>query len=360
MSGMENKPKPVVIVCPLNWGIGHATRCVPIVHQLLAHGYQPVLASSGQALEFLKRTFPELPHEELPDYQIRYQKKGSFSLKIVKLIPSILKAIKKERQATEELVKKYAAVGIISDNRFGCRSKKVPSVFITHQIRVLSPVGQRLLRALNKKHINKFDACWIPDFEGDKSLTGKLSKPYKSIKRVEYLGALSRLQPQSPNPDEGFQYLALLSGPEPQRSILEDILKEELKAYSGKSMLIRGVFDGECKTTIDGQLTIKDHALDGELERLISDCKVVISRSGYSTVMDLCQWGKRAIMVPTPGQTEQEFLSERLDKKGYVPNMAQTTFNLAEAERKLALYTGLPKMEPSSVDWAKLFKPFEG
>lgn len=355
---MENKPKPVVIVCPLNWGIGHATRCVPIVRQLLIHGYQPVLASSGQALELLKRTFPELAHEELPDYQIKYQKKGSFSLKIAKLIPSILKAIKKERQATEDLVKKYAAVGVISDNRFGCRSKKVPSIFITHQIRVLSPVGQRLLRALNKKHINKFDACWIPDFEGDKSLTGKLSKPYKSIKKVEYLGALSRLQPQAPSSTDGFQYLALLSGPEPQRSILEDILKEELKAYSGKSVLIRGVFEGESKLTVEGQLTIQDYALDAELEKLISDSKVVISRSGYSTVMDLCQWGKRAIMIPTPGQTEQEFLSERMDKKGYVPNNAQTTFNLAEAERKLTLYTGLPKMEPSTVNWAKLFKPF--
>jgi predicted glycosyltransferase len=120
------------------------------------------------------------------------------------------------------------------------------------------------------------------------------------------------------------------------------------------------VFDGECRVEVDGQMTIKDHALNAELEQLISDCKVVICRSGYSTMMDLCQWGKRAIMIPTPGQTEQEFLSERMDKKGYVPNISQTTFKLADAAQKLSIYTGLPKMESASVNWERLFKPFAG
>ena len=166
-----------ILVAPLNWGLGHAARCVPLINALIDNEFQPVLASDGPALDFLRKEFPLLKYYELPSYDIEYAKEGSMlKYKLLVQTPKILKAVSKERKVVEEIIEKEDLAGIISDNRFGVRSEKLPSVYITHQLNVLSGSTSTITTSLHKKTISKFDECWIPDDDNKDRLAGDLSK----------------------------------------------------------------------------------------------------------------------------------------------------------------------------------------
>src|SRR5690606_37732588 len=153
--------KKRILVSPLNWGIGHATRCIPIINALINFGFEPIIASDGDALLLLKKEFPSLLFMEFPSYKISYPKdKKYFKLHLIKYAPKILKAIYNEKKITANLIKTYNIEGIISDNRLGVYNKKVPSIFITHQLQVLSGSTTWLSTLIHKKFINSFNECW--------------------------------------------------------------------------------------------------------------------------------------------------------------------------------------------------------
>ena len=345
-----------ILVAPLHWGLGHATRCIPIIYALIEHGFKPLIASDGAALELLKKEFPTTEYIELPSYQITYSKKASdFLLKLIIDSPKILKAIKKERKIVKQLVKDGKIQGVISDNRLGVRSKKVPSVFITHQLNVLTGNTTGLSSFLHQKVIKKFDACWVPDFEGTDNLSGKLGHPDQLPENVFFIGPLSRMKKL--NSKKKYDILVLLSGPEPQRTFLEEKLRNELRELDKKILFVLGKVEEQIHCYNDGNFRIYNYLGTSALEKAINESELVISRSGYTTIMDLAVLEKKAFFIPTPGQFEQEYLAKRLKSKGVVPSCKQEKFKSNKLE-SVQLFSGLKSRE-NLIDYKSIFSLFK-
>ncbi len=332
--------KPRIMVAALNWGLGHATRCIPIIRELEKHNFEPILASDGQALSLLEKEFPYLTSVLLPPYGIEYPKKGvNFKWKLMMESPKIMRAIKAEKKMTKSLVNKYDLQGIISDNRLGVRSKKLKkNVFITNQLNVLSGNTSFLSSYIHQNYIRKFEECWIPDLETSKNLSGKLGHLNPKPGNIKYIGILSRLEKKEvPNI---YDYIIILSGPEPQRSILESILIKELKDTSLKILFIRGVISEESFTINNPNINVKNYLFGKALEEAINCSKYVVSRSGYTTLMDLAKLEKKAFFIPTPGQWEQQYLAERMQELELAPYCQQEDFNILKLE-EIEKYGGL-------------------
>jgi uncharacterized protein (TIGR00661 family) len=351
--------KKTIVVAPLNWGLGHSTRCIPIIQALLERDFDVVIASDGVALGLLTKEFPELRSFQLPSYKITYATDGRFfKLKMIIDSPKILSAMRNERKAIERITKEVAADGIISDNRLGIYVKGIPNVFITHQLRVLSGSTTQISSALHQQIFKKYDAVWVPDFEGEQNLTGELGHLDKKPKNLHYMGPLSRFE-KLDFPAK-YDLMVLLSGPEPQRTLLEEKLLAELKNFNGSVLLVRGVIESEQQKE---QLTIENGSIlkvnfmqSEELSVAVQSSELMLCRSGYTTVMDLAKLGKKAFFIPTPGQYEQVHIAERLDALGVVPSCTQDAFRLEELDR-VTNYSGLERFE-GSVDFDSLFSVF--
>ncbi|KJD33814.1 glycosyltransferase [Tamlana nanhaiensis] len=347
--------KKRILITPLNWGLGHATRCIPIINALLNFGFEPIIASDGVALSLLQKEFPELQTLTLPSYKVTYAKKGKyFKLKILKNSPKLLKAINAEKKVIKSIIEDYKIDGIISDNRLGVRSKKVPSIFITHQLNVLSGSTTWISTKIHQKIIKKFDVCWVPDTNGSVNLSGKLGHVKSFEIETKYIGPLSRFtKTEAPVKND---VMVLISGPEPQRTLLEEKLFDELKDYNGKVVFVKGKMEAEQIVETIGNITIYNFMTSSLLEKTINESDLVISRSGYTTVMDLAKLSKKAFFIPTPGQFEQEYLAKRLTQLGLVPSCKQEDFTLKKLGQ-MPLYKGLTAFY-FEIDFADLFKPF--
>ncbi len=347
--------KKNILVAPVNWGLGHATRCIPIIHELIAHNFNPILASDGIALEMLRKEFPDLQTLELPSYQIKYPKNGNyFKLKMLQNSPKMIAAIIKEKKIVEEWVSEYNLSGIISDNRFGVRSKKSPSIYITHQLNVFSGNTTWLSSKIHQNIIKKFNECWIPDFENKQNLSGKLGHLEHSKLHLKYINPISRFK--TIDLPKKYDLLVLLSGPEPQRTILEEKLKTEVKKFNGNVIFIRGIIEKEQKNSKSKNITFYNFMKSSELEIAYNESEIVLCRSGYTTIMDLAKLGKKAFFIPTPGQFEQEYLAKKLEQNKLFPFANQNDFKI-ENLSALENYTGI-KFKESSTDFRKLFNIF--
>lgn len=351
---MENKKN--ILVAPLNWGLGHATRCIPIINELRNNGYNPVIASDGEALELLKKEYPELVSVSIPSYQIEYSKKAKFfKLKLLFNSHKIIRAILLESQATKKICKKYNIQGIISDNRLGVFNSKIPSVFITHQLTVLTGNTTWLTTKLHEYFIKKFKECWVPDVDEFPNLSGDLGHLKQTNLNLKYIGPLSRFQKKElPNQ---YDLLVVLSGPEPQRTMLEEKLLEDLILYQGKILFVKGKIENEQKISQQNQFTIYNFMTSVELEKAFNESKLVLCRSGYTTVMDLAKLSKKAFFIPTPGQYEQEYLAKKYKSEGIAPMRKQHKFKLSKLA-ELDFYKGFADFDVNT-NWRKLFSVFE-
>lgn len=352
---MQIKHKKRILVAPLNWGLGHATRCIPIIKALLIHNFEPIIASDGMALELLKKEFPNLKAFELPSYNITYPKNAkNFKIKLLKDAPHFFKTIKREKKVTKTLVETLTISGIISDNRFGVRHKTVNSVFITHQLRVLSGSTTWLSSKLHQNIISKFNACWVPDYAGVKNLSGHLSHDKDFLSSVKYLGPLSRFKKLNLNLK--YNLLVLLSGPEPQRTFLEEKLLKDLKNYQGKVLFIKGKVEAQQQKDSFENIIVYNFMTSNELEIALNESDLVLCRPGYTTIMDLEQLEKKAFFIPTPGQFEQDYLAKKLALEEIAPYCNQDKFNinmLSEIEN----YSGF-KSQKHSLNYTELFRLF--
>jgi predicted glycosyltransferase len=353
---MMKSPK-TILVAPLNWGLGHAARCIPIIEELLIHNYKVLLASDGPALMLLRKEFPHLPFVELPCYQIAYPKSGAFfKLKLMASLPQIRAAVSSEKKIIKKLVQEGRIDGMISDNRLGVRNKKVPSVFLTHQLNVLSGNTSLFSSKMHQGYIKKFTECWVPDVQKTPNLSGKLGHPKKRSFPVTYLAPLSRMKKEEvPNK---YDILALLSGPEPQRTLLEEKLMEAFIDQPEKVLLVRGVIEEEPKSNIHKNITVVNFMLTKELERAINESALVVSRSGYTTIMDLAAMEKEAYFIPTPGQYEQEYLGQQLTQKEIVPSCHQDEFQVSKLA-EISVFKGLKSIK-GTVNYGELFSLFQG
>ena len=329
------KTQKTILVAPLNWGLGHATRCMPIIDELLLQGAKIVLASDGAALQLLKEEYPQLLAIELPSYGIHYKGSNMF-LNMAPQIPKILRAIKLERQNLDSIIKKYRIDAVIADNRYGLSHKKLPTVFITHQLYIQIPQKglQSIINKLNHRFIQRFDQCWVPDWEGRVNLSGILSHP-KINDKVTYLGGLSRFAAKKiANPTKKYDVIVVLSGPEPQRRILEQKIIEQAQQIDLEFLIVGGqMIQQEQKTrTAASHIEHRAFMKAAELATAIQESECVIVRSGYSTLMDLVALDSRKVLlIPTPGQTEQEYLAEYFGQQYGYQSANQANLQLQEA-----------------------------
>ena len=330
--------KRKIIVAPLNWGLGHAARCVPIIHFLLENNFVPIIASDGNALTFLEKEFPNLESFELPSYGISYAKNLKTSLLFQ--LPKIANAVRKEQKIIQKYIENNTGVvGVISDNRFGVRSNKVPSVYITHQLNVISGVTTFISSKIHQRIIKKFNECWIPD-SNDNQLSGLLSKCDNKKLNLKYIGALSRLKKE--NISIKNDVLVVLSGIESQRESLEQKVLLELKKYKGKVVLVQGKIEKEQIVKIENGIKIYNYLLSSDLEKELNQSELIICRSGYSSIMDLAILHKKAFFIPTPNQPEQEYLATYLEKQNLAPFCKEEDFSLSKLDQ-VESYKGLCK-----------------
>lgn len=327
-----------ILIAPLDWGLGHATRSIPLITGLLAEGCEVLIAADGTIQALLEQEFRELTFLPLKGYRIQYsQQKKWLPLKIVLQIPRLLFSIFSEHQWLKKMVKDHSIDAIISDNRFGLYHKHIPSIYITHQL--LIKTGNRfsegLLMKLHYWFIKKYYECWIPDFEGNSNIAGQLSHPSPLPANVKYIGGLSRFETK-PYAELKYDLLILLSGPEPQRTIFEKELLFQLKEYNGTALLVQGLPKANkiSKTNENNTIHVRNHIATQELNLVIEQSKIIISRSGYTTVMDMLKLQKKAILIPTPGQTEQEYLAQYLMLQKLFYSVEQHEFLLSDALEK--------------------------
>jgi uncharacterized protein (TIGR00661 family) len=333
MSRPEISLKPNILISPLDWGLGHATRCIPIINRLIKKNCRVLIACEGKIRLLLEKEFPQLPFIDLKGYRISYSKNSRLlPLQIGKQIPKILSTIQYENERVKAIVKDHTIHGIISDNRFGFYHDAIPSVFITHQLFIKTNLGKfsdHYLQKLNYKYINHFTECWVPDNESSTNLGGKLSHPEtKPSIPTKYIGPVSRFEKLDV---EEKYLLVLLSGPEPQRTLLENSLLTELKNFSIPVVLVRGLPDESKELQVPSNIAVYNHLPAEQLNQKMNEALVVISRCGYSTVMDLAVLKKKSILIPTPGQTEQEYLAGHLMKNNFALCIEQKKFRLSSA-----------------------------
>lgn len=331
-----------ILVVPLDWGLGHTTRCIPVIYELLQQGVAVILAGNSIQKLLLQKECPQCAFIDIQGYNVRYSHKNNQALKMLWQMPRLLKTIYRENKWLKKVIKEYKIDGIISDNRFGLYNHTIPCVFITHQLRIKIPQSkwmERLVQYINYTKINQFRSCWIPDFEGVENLSGELShaakKPYIPC---EYIGPLSRMKalPVAKQPNH---LLILLSGPEPQRSIFEEIILSQIGSYKGTITIVRGLpASNELLPEIDN-VTIYNHLDKEQLNEEMCKAGLIICRSGYSSIMDIASTGSKAILVPTPGQTEQEYLATYLMERKFAISCPQQHCMMKEMLQKAKVFT---------------------
>lgn len=278
---------------------------MPIIHSLITE-HEVVLAGSGRVKAFLHQAFPTLQFVDLEGYNINYPDKGSMAFKMILQMPKVLSRIKEEHKELQEIINKQNIDLVISDNRFGLHTDLVPCVYITHQIHIQGPgLVEDPLYKLHRKYIRKFDHCWIPDFEGEINLSGELGHG-KLSENCIYIGPLSRLRKFEAG--KKYDYCALISGPEPQRTKFESLITEAFKGRKETLLILSGKPELIGDNSFDN-IRVVSHQDSEELAESICSSEVVIARPGYSSLMDLYKLEARCIFVPTPGQTEQEYLA---------------------------------------------------
>jgi len=302
-----------ILFAPLNWGLGHATRSYSIIKTLLKNNNRVILASDGDAFNWLKSEFSELTIYSLPELKIRYSIKRGAMAGIARRLPHYIKSIRKDYRAIESIIKTEKINLIISDNRYGVYHPDIHSILLTHQLKINHPLG-KLIDLPFRNFIEKFNEIWVPDFP-DHALSGELSKPLEPLSTpITFIGPQSRFTKTSEVKTE-FKFLAIVSGPEPHLTQLNNALIDQLKKVKAPCAMILSQSENE-KFRIEENMSIWSNLSSIEIEDLIDRSETIICRSGYSSIMDMSRKEKKALLIPTAGQPEQIYLAKYHHNKG--------------------------------------------
>lgn len=403
----------IVLIAPLDWGLGHATRCIPLIRALERAGHTVVACASGAGARLLRAEFPHLTVEDVPGHAMTYTKnRALLPLWLMAQLPLFLLGVWREGRAARRLARRHGAGLVIADGRYGFRAPGIPGVFVTHQLEIIppGPVWLRaalapLLRRLNARALTRFAEVWVPDFEGPLNLSGALGHPAArggagrqgrgpggprgsvlagaSGPRVSYIRPLCRfrpvdaawttpVRPASP-PAQGavpaapsIDVLALVSGPEPQRSLFENALRSALEALPGTHVLVRGIPGGAGASPASGparsgELTVYDHVPGERLAELLEAAGRVVCRSGYTTMMELAGVAKaNVLLVPTPGQPEQEVLAVHARRNGFAAWQDQEALDVAAGLRDAAALPGFGALTGGRAEAEAAGRPGDG
>ena len=308
------KGKQRILIAPLNWGLGHASRCIPIIHELLAQGHEIIIGTQGLPFYLLHDEFPDLQYIKFSSFHIKYSKRNTQVGAMLMCLPQIIFHTWTEHQRLKWLINKHKITYVISDNRFGLWTKKVPCIYITHQLMVKLPCGfqnmENLVWWLHGRIIKQYTECWIPDFEKGGGLSGDLAHKYPLPENARFIGALSRFVylPELQLEKE-YNTVIVISGPEPQRSMFEREMMNQFQFAEDSVLIVRGIPSKKQLVDVVGNITLVSHLPAVELKAHLKAAKEIFCRSGYSSIMDLYAIGKKATFIPTPGQPEQEYLA---------------------------------------------------
>jgi len=326
---MNVEAKNRVLVCPLGWGLGHASRLIPIIKQLQESGHEVIAAGDRLQMQYIASFFPEILTLDFPSFKVKFSKGSNQTFPFLGIALRLPYHIIKEHYALRRIIKEYGIKQIISDNRYGLWDRGVKSVLITHQLRVMFPKPFRFLEPIGAFFVRfiavKFDECWIPDFQGEENLAGKLSHPSKLPRNVKYIGPLSRFKGiEVPQGHERWDLVGVSSGPSPHREILIEQIANLGRKNNLKTLVVKGnPLEGNEILKVNG-VYYAGHLNDYNLATAIKSTKHLICRAGYSTIMDLYALKVNCILVPTPGQTEQEYLTYYLSCKGLFKSCKQS------------------------------------
>jgi UDP-N-acetylglucosamine transferase subunit ALG13 len=341
-------------VAPLDWGLGHAARCIPVIRELLVHDVEVFLGGSGISGELLRLEFPELNYEEIPGYDVSYSSTLPMAIAMLRQAPGILRSIQQEKKWLDEKLKRDELDAVISDHRYGLYHKNIYSVFMGHQLFISSgnnDLLEPLLWKVNRSYIENFNHCWIPDVPGASNASGKLAHKEPIPFSHQFIGLLSRFQPVLAG-EKNYTMSFILSGPEPLRTELENLIIEQ--SYSlkeGKYMLIRGTQKPLQREPITNMEII--HLAESKaVEKVIHASHLLVSRAGYSSIMDYLVTGSRALLIPTPGQTEQQYLATYHLEGGNFYTVQQNKLDLINNHSLAETYQPLFANQPQLLELA--------
>lgn len=335
-----------ILVCPLNWGLGHASRMVIVIDMLLKKNANVIIAADCGPLEFLKQRFPKCEFIKLAGFEPKYPKRRAMALKMALQFPLMKKHALIANKLLDVIIKEKNIDIVISDNRYELNSTKVYCILITHQINIHTVGFQKLFKQFINWQLNsyfrKFNELWIPDFETKPYLSGKLSHGKKiPVKNYSFIGPLSRFTNiDLPEQKNKYDVLVILSGPEPQRSIFENNLEKQLNKTDLKVVFLLGKPE-KIRKENKGNILKISHLQDEEFAKLMLSTDIIICRPGYSTIMDLAVFGKTAFFVPTPGQTEQEYLAKILMQQGLFYFQSQNKLDINTALKEIKKFNGI-------------------
>ena len=319
-----------ILVAPLNWGLGHASRCVPLIERLLADGHEVVIGGDGESLTLLRKHFPNLAVLPLAPLNLLYGKGRRQVFAMLRALPQIIRSAILDHKMLVNYLRYESFDQIISDNRFGLFSAKTHCIYITHQLTIALPRPWQWLEPLvarwHRRIIARYNECWIPDEQalddGRQGLAGRLSHTKQLPPNAKYIGVLSRFAGKSYSPDPTYAVVAVLSGLEPQRTLFEQQLISRYENSDCPVLIVRGKIQSPPTVVKHGNLTIVPWMDDTHLAAYLKGAKHIICRSGYSSVMDMHALGVSAKVEwhPTPGQTEQEYLAKFLNGKLQITN----------------------------------------
>ncbi len=320
-----------ILITPLDWGLGHSTRDVPIIQRLLELDARPIIGADKGPLALLRDTFPNLPHVRVPGVDVRYASGSSQAWAMAAQFPAMVRSIRAEHHLFLWLRQELHLQAVISDQRFGMHAPGLPSVLITHQVHPFTPLAQGLLRRINRNAIARFDRCWIPDEEQAPGLAGELSHGTRLPRNARYIGVISRLHPKPIDVAQcNYRIVCVISGPEPQRTRLEEALMGQLPRIPGNHLLVLGKPQAAVDEVV-GNVHRVSHLGAEALTAALLRAELIVSRTGYTTLMDLAHLGRTALLIPTPGQAEQEYLGHVHAASGRFQVQQQDQLDVAAA-----------------------------
>ncbi len=352
-----------ILVAPLSWGLGHATRDLPIIRRFLALGHEVWILSSGRSLQLLRHEVPECTFVELPDYPSPYTKSRWFILKFAAIIPLMLLAIRRERREARKLIEREKFDLVISDNRFGVRHPGYPSFFISHQLRFAAPrllwPFQLLAELFNRSHHRHFRRVIVPDVPDPRNnLAGKLAHGlyWPKKERYYYAGILSSTQKMDVPQD--VDLFISISGPEPQRTEFERIIMDQMETLKslGRVVIALGKPEDNQEQRPADNVEVYGFLDRQRQQEMMNRAKLIITRSGYTTVMEIAELGRKALLVPTPGQTEQEYLSQYYEKVGQFHSVSQYKLDIGRDMQRAMQYPGLAGEHDTEGNVDRLFE----
>lgn len=341
-----------ILFAASSWGLGHATRDLILIQALMDAGHSVTVLSTDRALKLLRGELADqCDYIDLPDIpKALGHTSASFYLKMTMALPLVFRTFRREHRFVDELCRAGKCDRIVSDSRYGVWSRDVPSYHLMHTLHQISPFRVRLvehvIESIQRGLLSGAKKVLIPDQE-ENGLAGELCHDLVAFRRdqIEYLGILSSVLRMPVEQD--IDYFITVSGVEPQRSILEKKVLRQARELDGRVVITLGRPDLPFSVSDDGRLAIYSFLGRRRQAEMLNRARTVVSRSGYTTLMELAELGKRALMVPAVGQSEQEYLAGLHERRGTMHSVPQSRLNLARDLRDAERYPGLSGVRPT-------------